>query len=291
MQLHNILIQITQFHHASELEQLMEHISQDKSGLKIQELNTDILQCNNWKADLSMLHLENVQDVFLITDSRPAADWALQHGIGFAVYLNEESRQSVFPEALYCIEDLSVLTVSQIERMYLRFHKLPWTIFETERCIVREIKTDDVDALYQIYADKEISKYTEDLFAERAEELAYTKDYIENQYRFYEYGMWVILRKFDNRLIGRAGLSNREGFEEAELGYVIAADCQRQGYASEVCTAVLHYAKEELGMQSVQAFTVQENQASLALLKKLGFSYREQAELSGMVYARYEVGL
>lgn len=291
MQLHNILIQITQFHHASELEQLMEHISQDKSGLKIQELNTDILQCNNWKADLSMLHLENVQDVFLITDSRPAADWALQHGIGFAVYLNEESRQSVFPEALYCIEDLSVLTVSQIERMYLRFHKLPWTIFETERCIVREITTDDVDALYQIYADKEISKYTEDLFAERAEELAYTKDYIENQYRFYEYGMWVILRKFDNRLIGRAGLSNREGFEEAELGYVIAADCQRQGYASEVCTAVLHYAKEELGMQSVQAFTVQENQASLALLKKLGFSYREQAELSGMVYARYEVGL
>ena len=276
MQLQNILVQVTQFHQASELELLLEHIGHDRPDWKVHEHGRDILQCNG---------------IFLITDSRSAADWALQHDIGFAVYLNEESRRFSFPEALYCIEDLSVLTATQIERMYLRFHKLPWTILETERCILREITTDDIDALYQIYADKGICRYTEDLFADKAEELAYTEDYIENQYRFYEYGMWVIIRKADNRLIGRAGLSNRESYEEAELGYVIAADCQKQGYASEVCMKILHYAKEELGMRAVHAFTMQENQASLALLKKLGFSYREQVELSGTAYARYEIEL
>lgn len=276
MQLKTLLIKILKLNHDSEYRQLLEHIKHDKADL---EIHTDI----------PAVFTERAEDTFLITDSRAAADEALQYGIGFAVYLNEESKLSSFPEALYCIEDLSVLTAAQIERMYLRFHKLPWTIFETGRCIVREITAEDVDALYQVYADKEISRYTEDLFADKSEELAYTKDYIENQYRFYEYGMWVIIRKADGRLIGRAGLSNREGFEEAELGYVIAADCQKQGYAGEVCTAVLQYAKTELGMKAVQAFTIQENQASLALLKKLGFSYQEQAKLSGVLYARYEI--
>jgi len=227
------------------------------------------------------------RSAFLLTDDRGAADWALRQGVGFAVYLSQAGRAQSFPEALYCIEKLSALDARQLERMYRRFHGLPWTILETERCIVREITPEDVGALYELYADKEVSRYTEDLFESRAQELAYTKDYIKQQYRFYEYGMWVVLRKADGRLIGRAGLSCRAGYEEAELGYVIALDCQRQGYAKEVCAAILTYAAKELAMTKLNAFTLKENAASVSLLKNLGFLRHGEADIDGMLHEQY----
>ena len=65
----------------------------------------------------------------------------------------------------------------------------------------------------------------------------------------------------------------RDGYEEPELGYVIGTEYQRKGYAYEVCKGILKYAGECLGYTQVGALVHRENQASIALLKKLGFSY------------------
>ncbi len=271
MCLQTIIIEIGQLHTGDERAQWERQLYRERP---------------DWRVTDAAGFMQN-GGAFLITDDRKAADWALQRGIGFAVYLSEAGRGQNFPEALYCIEELSALDARQLERMYRRFHGLPWTILETRRCIVREITPEDVDALYEIYADKEIIRYTEDLFESRARELAYTKDYIKQQYRFYEYGMWVVIRKGDGRLIGRAGLSVRAGYEEAELGYVIAMDCQGQGYAREVCTAILSYAVQELGMTRLNAFTRRENKASVSLLRGLGFFKAGKADIDGIPHERY----
>ncbi len=272
MCLQTIILEIGQLHAEDERMRWEKRLHKERPGWQV--------------TDIKSFSGDDV-GAFLITDERGAADWALGRRIGFAVYLSEAGRERSFPEALYCIEELSVLNVRQLERMYRRFHGLPWTILETERCIVREIAPEDLDALYKVYADKEISRYTEDLFASRTQELAYTKDYIERQYRFYEYGMWVVIRKEDGRLIGRAGLSNRTEYEEAELGYAIALDCQRQGYAKEVCTAILTYAAKELAMKKLNAFTHRENIASVSLLKSLGFFRWGEVNFEGVPYEQY----
>ncbi len=272
MCLQTIILEIGQLHTEDERIRWEELLHKERPGWRV--------------TDIKGFSGEN-EGAFLITDERGAADWALGKQIGFAVYLSEAGRESSFPEALYCMEELSVLSARQLERMYRRFHGLPWTILETKRCIVREIVPEDLDALYEVYANKEISRYTEDLFLSRAQELAYTKDYMKQQYRFYEYGMWVVIRKKDGQLIGRAGLSNRTGYEEAELGYVIAGDCQRQGYAKEVCTAILSYAAEEFAMGKLNAFTHKENTASVSLLKSLGFFRWSEVNFEGVPYERY----
>ena len=62
--------------------------------------------------------------------------------------------------------------------------------------------------------------------------------------------MWLAKEKGTNRLIGRAGIDYRMLGEEEiiEMGYVIAPEYQRQGYAYEVCQAIMAWAKSNLDL-------------------------------------------
>lgn len=218
-------------------------------------------------------------EAFLITDSRRACDIASKKGIGFALYLTESGNSESFPDALYCIENLSEMSDEIIERMQLRSLNRPWTILTTKRCIVREITLDDIDDLYKIYSDEETKLYIEDLYPDKAEEIEFTREYILNQYRFYEYGIWVVIEKSTNKLIGRAGLSDRDGYDTTEIGFIFDRNYWGQGYAYEVCSAITEYAKEELMMEKLISFTKKENLRSIHLLERLGFSFSETKNL------------
>ncbi len=227
-------------------------------------------------------------DTFVFTDSRQTADRMKASGIGFAVYDNALSKSESFSDSLYMVDEISAIPLRQVERMLLRFLRLPWTILETKRCRVREITEEDVPALYTIYdrSDPE-NQYGGVPYEDPEKELAYTKDYINFQYRLFEYGVWVVEDKESGKIIGRAGISNRAGYEEAELGYGFAPSARHRGYATEVCGAILSYAHEELGMDTINAFTLHDNADSVKLLKRLGFKYVSKKDLSGVQYDLY----
>ena len=100
---------------------------------------------------------------------------------------------------------------------------------------------------------------------------------------------WLVFDKASGELIGRAGLEHREFPDavELELGYLIDPDRQGQGLATEVCQAILAFAREELDFPRVNALTDQKNVASVALLQKLGFYYLEDTDVSGSRTQRY----
>lgn len=227
------------------------------------------------------------QEAFLITDSRLSADKARKLNIGISVYINGNNSADDFKEALYCIENISTMSDFNIQRMYERSKNIPWKILTTKHTIVREITVDDVDELYSIYSDYETRQYIENLYEDREEEIRFTKDYIANQYRFYEYGMWVVIDKETKSLIGRAGVFLREYQDYAELGYVFSKEYWGKGIAYEVLTAILNYAKEELMMDNIIAHTVHENIRSEKILKKLGFEFDGVFIVEGKKYDRY----
>jgi len=94
-------------------------------------------------------------------------------------------------------------------------------ILETDRCLVRETTVEDVEEFYRIYREPSITYYMEDLFPDPAEEREYVRNYIREIYGFYGYGLWTVLCKEKNEVIGRAGLSWRQGFDVPELGFVM----------------------------------------------------------------------
>ena len=143
-----------------------------------------------------------------------------------------------------------------LERVYQRYHDIPWRVIETKRCYLREMIPDDLPDLYRLYAGKGMTEYMEPLYG-WDEEMEYTKSYIENMYRFYGYGMWLVKDRMTDELIGRAGFDHYvvDGERILEMGYAIGVPYQRMGYASEVCQALIAYAKSaHLGYEELYCF-------------------------------------
>ena len=145
---------------------------------------------------------------------------------------------------------------------------------------------EDVDSFLSIYSDPAITRYTEALYP-REEEIAYTRDYIRNMYEFYGFGIWTVIERSTGVIIGRAGLTMREGYEDPELGYVIGTPWQNLGYATEALRAILTYAKEELCLDTIRALVKPDNKKSRHLLEKLGFSESLWNDSQNQEYMHY----
>ncbi len=209
-------------------------------------------------------------DVKITASPIQAADYA-KRNIPYIVVLNEENRTAQLPSGAYCVEGMDAVDDTYKERVYRRFHGIPWDIAETVRLKIREITVDDVPRLYELYSGEGITKYMEPLFPEMQKEIEYTKAYIENVYKFYGYGMWVIVHKKSGVVIGRVGLEYKEGFDGLELGFMLGTEYQHCGYAYEACKAVLTYGIHMLGITRFCAFVNDENMASIRLCGRLGF--------------------
>lgn len=231
------------------------------------------------------------ENALFVTDKEETLQALKQSGYYVIVLLHEGNKEQDLSAALYAITDIEELTFDSFAMAYMRLSGKPWTILETKRCVIREMTVEDVDAFYQIYKEPSITFYMEDLFKEPEEEREYTREYIKKIYGFYGYGLWSIVGKESETIIGRAGISWREGFDIPELGFVIAVPYQHKGYAYEVCHAILEYGKEELRFEEVQALIKKGNEASVRLCTKLGFVKRDSVEDKGKAYERYVVEL
>lgn len=240
------------------------------------------------KEDISTEYV-NPEQILFISDLSVKCRELTDKGYYVLPYRHDYNREEVFESRkyFYIAEQLEEMDYEALDMAYRRLAGLPWEIITTRRCIIRETTTDDADVFYQIYKEADITEYMEDLYADRNEEIAYIQDYIKKVYHFYGYGIWTIEEKKSGQVIGRAGISWREGFDLPELGFVIGVPWQRKGYAYEVCTAILTYAKEELGMERVQALVMKGNEKSAGLCEKLGFVCEGEVCLEDIMYQRY----
>lgn len=233
----------------------------------------------HWK-DIDKDHM------LVVTDKASAFQELYREGYYVIALYHDGNRKENFFGARYAVEDLPAVECHSYEEAFRRLAGIPWDILETKRMKVRETTPRDVDEFYRIYSDPSITRYMENLFPDREQEMEYIKAYVEQIYEFYGFGLWTVLHKESGYVIGRAGLNVREGYEIPELGFVIDAGYQGQGYAFEVCNAILKYAGEKLEFQAVQAFVDENNQCSIHLLEKLGFIFDSEVDLDRH-YHRY----
>ncbi|MBR5565573.1 MAG: GNAT family N-acetyltransferase [Roseburia sp.] len=203
----------------------------------------------------------------------------------------EVASSQEFPQVDIIVEGFEEVDYDFFEKIYQRHHNLPWTILETEHLIVRELMLSDIDALFELYSYEGMTDYMEGLYPYE-EEYEYQKAYIENMYRFFGYGMWLVFEKETGRLVGRAGVEHREELEgELELGYAIGTPWQGKGYATEVCKGILVYVREELGFEEICSLVEYKNTASVHLLEKLGFVLEKELILEEINYKKYKKSL
>lgn len=227
-------------------------------------------------------------DTLLIAATDATIALGKEYGIATMAYMNSEIPNQTYAGVDMIVEGFEEVDAFFLEKVYQRYHHIPWKIAETERCVIRELALDDLDKLFELYGDEEIKKYTEGLYPYE-EEKEFQRAYIHNMYRFYGYGMWLVFSRETGELIGRAGLEHREynGEIELELGYVIGTKFQRQGYATEVCQRILGIAREITDFPRINCLIEEENGASICLAEKLGFVCEETMDLQGKTMKRY----
>lgn len=187
------------------------------------------------------------------------------------IYLHPGNRDADFGNAGYALEDPEEVEPEYLERVYRRCHDLPWEILTTQHCWLRETTEADVDSFWSMYQAPELTRYTEKLYPDLEAERSYVREYRKRFYRFYEFGVWTVLDRTSGEIVGRAGLSVREGYDLPELGFVIGDKWQGRGLATEVCRGILKYAEELLGFTRIQVLVHEDNALSLHLCRKLGF--------------------
>lgn len=223
----------------------------------------------------------------LVTDDKQCYEAAYEAGIPFLLYLHEGNKKVSFKKAPYGVTKLQGISPDYMERVYRRFYGIPWIILTTERCIIREMAEEDLNELYEVYKDPSVTRYTEGLYQDREKEREYIKEYINQVYGLCGFGIWAVVDRKTGKLIGRAGIAWREGFETPELGYVIGAEHQRKGIATEVCRAILKFAEEELQFSKIRVLLEKENTASFKLCRRLGFKQDGDIIIEGKEMQQY----
>lgn len=242
-------------------------------------------------------------ECLLIAATDAAVRAARQLDMAVAGYVNPALPGQRYYGVEMLIEGFDEVDDAFLLRVFERHHHIPWTIARTKRCVLREFSMADFDALTALYdvpglaffLDEDGTRrpgFIEPLYP-REEERAYQENYIRHMYRYYGYGMWLVLDRKSGALIGRAGLENRNYPEgvQLELGYLIHPAWQRRGIATEVCTAIIDYARSALMCGQLNLLTDADNLASIALAEKLGFRYVEDTDVSGSRTRRYRMYL
>ena len=179
--------------------------------------------------------------------------------------------------------DLIVESFEEVEADFLiklRCHKngVPCSVANTERTEIRELCEKDVDEVIKISRQEHIISFVEDGRVSETEQREKLLAYIENIYRFYDYGIWGIFEKKTDILIGVISLDLLKTTEnpEYEVGFFIRREKLGLGFGKEALDAVAYYAKNKLEALRLVAVTDKENIEAVKLLEKCGFK-----ELSG----------
>jgi RimJ/RimL family protein N-acetyltransferase len=156
------------------------------------------------------------------------------------------------------------------------------TILETERLILRRQVIEDLDALWELYCDPEVTKYIPDAPKSREEAREELEWFMNGHPRRPELGLWATILKENGKFIGRSGLLpwTIEGQDEVEVAYTIAREYWGRGLGSEVAAAILEYGFEHLKLSRLICMPEADNIASQKVAEKIGM--RLEKKLDGI---------
>ena len=153
-------------------------------------------------------------------------------------------------------------------------------ILETDRLILRHQVISDLDDLWALYCDPEITRYIPDAPRTREEAQEELEWHMHGHPRFPQLGLWATVHKETGRFIGRCGLLpwTLEGQQEVEVAYTIARDYWGQGLATEAAEAILHYGLQRLHLRRLISVIDPENIASQRVAEKIGMTFDREAQ-------------
>lgn len=148
-------------------------------------------------------------------------------------------------------------------------------ILETERLYLRKMNQGDFDSLCKILKDEETMYAYEGAFCDR--EVQEWLDKQISRYQKFGFGLWAVILKETDEMIGQCGLTMQPWKDEEvlEIGYLFQRQYWHKGYATEAAGACKKYAFEVLDAGEVCSIIRDTNTASQNVAVRNGMTVRD----------------
>lgn len=149
-------------------------------------------------------------------------------------------------------------------------------ILETERLILRELEQNDFEDLSEILQDTKVMYAYEHNFPNK--DVQIWLDRQRNRYEKYGFGLWTVILKSTNEMIGQAGLTMQPYKDEEvlEIGYLLKYKYRHKGYAKEAAEECKKYAFEVLNRDKVYSIIKSDNMASIKTAESIGMKKEDE---------------
>lgn len=149
-------------------------------------------------------------------------------------------------------------------------------VLETERLVLREMGQGDFKDLAEILQDPEVMYAYEHEFSYNDVQIWLDRQ-IE-RYRKYGFGLWAVILKNTNEMIGQAGLTIQpyKNTEVLEIGYLLKKNFWHHGYASEAAQGCKKYAFKHLKKKKVYSIIKADNLSSINVAESIGMNKEDE---------------
>jgi len=149
-------------------------------------------------------------------------------------------------------------------------------IYETKRLYTRPMTPDDSPALAAILQDADTMYAYEHAFSDEE-----TQAWLDRQLKHYVedgFGLWAVILKETQEMIGQCGLSMQEveGEMLPEIGYLFNRKYWHKGYASEAAIGCRQYTFKKLNFGEVYSIIRDTNLASINVAIRNGMLARRR---------------
>ncbi len=155
------------------------------------------------------------------------------------------------------------------------------SVLETDRLTLDRLSTADAAFLVELLNEPSFLRYIGDKGVRtEADACRYLEAGPMASYERFGFGLYRVNLRETGEPIGMCGLLKRDWLPDADIGFAFLPRFWKQGYAFEASAGVLAHARDALGLERVVAITSPDNEASMALLGKLGFRFEKVARAS-----------
>jgi ribosomal-protein-alanine N-acetyltransferase len=163
----------------------------------------------------------------------------------------------------------------------LDLNLMPFSELITSRLLLRELRIEDVEEIFQLRSDKKVSALIDRPVATSMED---ARQFI-NKIITAQAMMWAITLKDNPKLIGTIVYWNIvKEKDEAEVGYELLPQYRGQGIMREALLKVIEFGFETLKLKTIVADPKAINEQSVKLLEKCGFVKKDATDDGYLIY-------
>ncbi len=156
------------------------------------------------------------------------------------------------------------------------------TVLETDRLALRRFTLEDAPFLLRLLNEPSFLANIGDKGVRTEEDARrYLRDGPLASYAAHGFGLLGVVLAETGQMIGMCGLLQRPTLDAPDLGYAFLPEHWGSGYAVEAADGVIAHARDVLGLTRVLAITSLDNEASIRVLRRVGYHEIGEVTLEG----------